>query len=143
MTVMTRVLGVVVAAAALTAGAGAPAGVAKAARPTLTEIDLGTLGGTFSEAVAVNASGQVVGDSTTAAPGERHAFSWTRAGGMVDLGTLGGSFSFAAAVNDGGQVVGSSAIAGTPSSPMRSPGHGRAGWSTSAPSAPASTLPLR
>jgi probable HAF family extracellular repeat protein len=53
----------------------------------------------------VNASGQVVGWSSTAG-GEGHAFSWTRAGGMVDLGTLGGSTA-AFAVSDSGQVVGS------------------------------------
>ena len=52
-------------------------------------IDLGTLGGDGSVARAVNASGQVVGDSATA-DGTSHAFSWTAAGGMIDLGTLGG-----------------------------------------------------
>ena len=52
-------------------------------------VDLGTLGGAYSQAVAVNDNGQVVGSSRLA---ERraHAFSWTAAGGMVDLGTLGG-----------------------------------------------------
>ena len=51
-------------------------------------IDLGTLGGVFSSASAINANGQVVGGSQTA-DGTYHAFSWTAAGGMVDLGTLG------------------------------------------------------
>jgi len=67
--------------------------------------DLGTVGGTSSEAVAINEAGQIVGDSTTAA-GETHAFSWTAAGGMVDLGTPGGASSHAVAVNEDGQVVG-------------------------------------
>ena len=48
-------------------------------------VDLGTLGGD-STAFAVNNSGQVVGVSDIS--GNRHAFSWTRQGGMVDLGTL-------------------------------------------------------
>ena len=67
---------------------------------------MGTLGGTFSQAIAVNDSGQVVGDSSTPAGGMSfHAFSWTASRGMVDLGTLGGSSS-AHAVSDSGQVVG-------------------------------------
>ena len=81
-------------------------------------IDLGTLGGSFSQARAVNASGQVVGTSTTDGDAETHAFSWTATGGMIDLGTLGGSESSVnfkwplRVVNDSGQVVGSSSIAG-------------------------------
>jgi probable HAF family extracellular repeat protein len=52
--------------------------------------DLGTLGGTLSDASAINELGQVVGTSTTAA-GERRAFLWTASGGMIDLGMLSGS----------------------------------------------------
>ena len=61
----------------------------------------------FSTAEAVNASGEVVGDSYTTG-GAEHAFSWTARGGMVDLGTLGdsGSTSNAVAVNASGEVVG-------------------------------------
>lgn len=73
-------------------------------------VDLGTIGGTSSGAVAVNENGQVVGASSTA-DGSEHAFSWTQAGGLVDLGTLGGRFSVARAVNDAGLVVGSSTTA--------------------------------
>jgi probable HAF family extracellular repeat protein len=83
--------------------------VARAATAFVIE-DLGTLGGTMSRALAVNASGQVVGASTTV-DGDTHAFSWTRAGGMVDLGTLGGTMSRALAVNASGQVVGTSTTA--------------------------------
>ena len=39
-------------------------------------VDLGTLGGRFSTAIAVNASGHIAGESETA-NGERHAFVWT------------------------------------------------------------------
>jgi probable HAF family extracellular repeat protein len=72
-------------------------------------VDLGTLGGTFSEAIAVNARGQVVGGSNTIGDTASHAFSWTAGGGMVDLGALpGGNQSGARAVNARGQVVGES-----------------------------------
>jgi probable HAF family extracellular repeat protein len=68
--------------------------------------DLGTLGGTDSEAFGINNLGQVVGWAFVAS-GVEHAFLWTKAAGMRDLGTLGGS-SRALAINDNGQVVGSS-----------------------------------
>ena len=89
--------------------AGLVAGARAAPAPQFQIVDLGTLGGSWSNATDINNSGQVVGHSYTAA-GELHAFSWTQAGGMVDLGTLGGSGSETRAldVNDGGQVVGSS-----------------------------------
>src|SRR5581483_922120 len=69
-------------------------------------VDLGTLGGTYSCAVAVTRRGQVVGWSTKGLDVRRHAFSWTQSGGMVDLGTLGGVDSEASAVSDSGQAVG-------------------------------------
>jgi probable HAF family extracellular repeat protein len=70
-----------------------------------TLIDLGTLGWTSSDAVAINAKGQVVG--TRFRGNEEHAFLWQR-GKMTDLGTLGGTRSEATAINDRGQVVGDS-----------------------------------
>ena len=74
----------------------------------LVIIDLGTLGGTYSSAFAINERGQVVGDSTTDPnSGETHAFLWQR-GTMTNLGTLGGSFSQALAINERGQVMGKS-----------------------------------
>lgn len=80
--------------------------------PTGVAVDLGTLGGSYGGANAVNDSGQVVGFSDSSPDGITHAFSWTPpvagAGGMVDLGTLGGSYSEALAVNDSGAVVGRS-----------------------------------
>src|SRR6266545_2475214 len=80
-----------------------------AASAQLPIIDLGALGGTFSDARAINERGQVVGESTTAS-GEVHAFLW-QDGTMSDLGTLGGDRSEAAGINEHGQVVGSSQTA--------------------------------
>ena len=77
---------------------------------TISPIDLGTLGGTFSRATSINNRGQVVGVSDVATNVQhavQHAFLW-RAGAMTDLGTLGGDSSEAVAINDRGQVVGTS-----------------------------------
>jgi probable HAF family extracellular repeat protein len=70
-----------------------------------TVIDLGTLGGTFGEANAVNNRGWVVGDATLPGDTAKHAFLW-RKGLMTDLGTLGGPNSVAFLLNERGQVVG-------------------------------------
>src|SRR5438034_9590047 len=69
-------------------------------------VDLGTLGGSSGTALAMSASGQVVGYSDVAGNAASHAFSWTPANGITDLGTLSGSASTALAVNASGQVVG-------------------------------------
>ena len=67
-------------------------------------IDLGTFGGGFSIANAINDRDEVVGNS--ALPDfTAHAFLW-RNGTMQDLGTLGGSYSEARGINNHGQVVG-------------------------------------
>ena len=63
-------------------------------------VDLGSLGGDYSQAFAVSNSGAVVGASSTA-DGSGHAFLWTQQSGMVDVGV-----GVALAVNDRGQVVG-------------------------------------
>ena len=69
---------------------------------------LGTLGGTSSQATAVNEGGEVVGFASLAS-GYQHAFALI-GGTMTDLGTLGGS-SYAYGVNDSGEVVGYSYLA--------------------------------
>jgi probable HAF family extracellular repeat protein len=87
-----------------------------------TILDLGTLGGTFSETggySALNASGQVVGDSTYF-PGNSasHAFRTAANGAIVqgaggsDLFTLGGTSSFAYGINASGQAVGEAQTTG-------------------------------
>ncbi len=68
--------------------------------------ELGTLGGTYSIANAINASGFVVGYSLNAANRGR-AMSYDPATStMTDLGTLGGDYSEANDVNDAGFIVG-------------------------------------
>lgn len=89
--------------------------VYKAPRPPLPPqmvIDLGTLGGPYSAAYAVNSSGQVAGYSNlrdSDSPSDGHAFRWQN-GRMFDLGTLGGQNSKAVAINERGQVAGDSDV---------------------------------
>lgn len=73
---------------------------------TLT--DLGTLGGIYSTARAINASGQVVGISTTTS-GEQRAFLFN-AGAMYDLNILvdlasGWVINAVGGINDAGQIA--------------------------------------
>ena len=72
--------------------------------------DVVTLGGTFSNTIAINEAGQVIGSSKTPYGVGQHAFVWDSANGMQDLGTLGGTFSIAIAINEAGQVIGFSRI---------------------------------
>jgi len=89
---------------------GSPPPRAMLYTPGVRVQDLGTLGGTRSEAYALNEQGQVVGYSTTAT-GARHAFLWTPGVGMRDLGVLAeGLGSVARGINDRGDVVGQSTL---------------------------------
>ncbi len=75
-----------------------------------TMTDLGTLGGTNSHALGINASAQVVGDSDIAGDAATHAYIYS-GGTMTDLNTLisptsGWTLTVAAAINDSGSIVG-------------------------------------
>ena len=72
--------------------------------PGGTSTLLGTFGGSSSQAMDVNNSGEVVGFASLA-DGYQHAFSEI-GGTMIDLGTLGGGSSYAYGVNDSGEIVG-------------------------------------
>lgn len=70
-------------------------------------IDLGTLGGSNSEAVSLNDRGQVVGRAYVQdTPLVRHGFLWEK-GRMTDLGTVGACpRGTARSINRRGQIVG-------------------------------------
>jgi probable HAF family extracellular repeat protein len=107
---------------------GASAQIAVLWKSTGEIINLGTLGGNQSLAVALNDRSQAVGAAANAIPDsfslspviggpafgtQTRAFLWEN-GVMRDLGTLGGPDSFAGYVNEGGQVAGISYTDSTP-----------------------------
>jgi probable HAF family extracellular repeat protein len=75
-----------------------------------TMTDLGTLGGNYSEAYAINKAGDVVGTADiTKSSRDQHAFLWSNASGtMTDLGTLTGDdeYIYATDINNAGRVIG-------------------------------------
>jgi probable HAF family extracellular repeat protein len=83
-----------------------------------TVIDLGTLGGTESFGLGLNAGGQVAGAAYTTGSAAYHTFLWKPAtpngasGTKTDLGTLGGTESFGNGLNASGQVTGESSTTG-------------------------------
>lgn len=79
-----------------------------------TMINLGTLGGSDSQAYDINDPGQIVGSSSTSS-GATHAFKWEK-GTMTDLGTRTSGYgnSYAYDINNKGQIVGYSEIQGGP-----------------------------
>lgn len=84
-------------------------------RPVLT--DLGTLGGMYAQALAINDSGFVTGNSETfgfhtiTTVGITRAFLWSPVTkGMVDLGVLGGDYSYGTGISSNNHVAGYSTI---------------------------------
>jgi probable HAF family extracellular repeat protein len=79
--------------------------------PRYRVIDLGTLGGTVSGALAINSKGWVTGFSFLPGDANLHALLWRR-GVKTDLGTLGGpnstpnGFMDSASVNERGEIAG-------------------------------------
>ena len=88
-TILTSILTTITAS-------GLFATLALAQTPRYNITDLGTLGGTFGSAYAINYEGRVAGAGTLA-NGNTHAFLTGFPGALYDLGTLGGPNS-----NEGG-----------------------------------------
>ncbi len=79
--------------------------------PAYALTDMGTLGGSFAFAFAVNNHAQATGISTLAGDQVAHSFLWQN-GIMTDLGTLGGSYVQANSINDSAQIVGGAYLSG-------------------------------
>lgn len=69
-----------------------------------TITDLGTLGGQWTQAIALNDNGQVTGNSQDL-NGYQHAFFWS-SGQMTSIGTFGGRHCCGYDINNDGVVVG-------------------------------------
>lgn len=68
-------------------------------------VNIDTLDSRYSDAVAVNARGEVVGGHIPAGDTLLYrAYIWRPTDGMLDLGTAGGTESFSMAINERGQV---------------------------------------
>jgi probable HAF family extracellular repeat protein len=79
-------------------------------------VDLGTLRGTASDAVAINDKCQVLGHWTTAA-GQKRGFIYYR-GERRDIGVIPGStFTFYTDINDAGFITANGFLAATPGGP--------------------------
>jgi probable HAF family extracellular repeat protein len=79
---------------------------------TYNVIDLGTLGGTSSQALGINNAGQIVGYAITSS-NQQHAAYWANSSSpAIDLGTLGGTFGEAIAINPSGEMIGDATTSG-------------------------------
>lgn len=73
--------------------------------------NLGSLGGTCTNATAINNRGQIIGYSFLAGDAVFHPFLWER-GKLVDLGAGGGRQGAAQHLNEAGDIVGWTSLAG-------------------------------
>jgi probable HAF family extracellular repeat protein len=79
-------------------------------------VDIGTLGGTYSEGTGINDQNEIVGVSSVAGSSLNHLFLYAQ-GHMRDLGTVAGKSFVNAAINNRGGIVGTATnSAGTESS---------------------------
>ena len=74
--------------------------------PGQEPIEISGGGLTEATAVAMNASGVVVGSASSSPNGDAHAFVWSESTGMVDITPVPGGDAFAQAINSNGDVVG-------------------------------------
>lgn len=100
---LSKIIGVACSLILIFATLNAWAGCGQGAGASIT--NLPTLGGAFSEPLALNASGQIVGIASTAGELQYDAFLLSN-NVMTGLGTLGGVESEGQAVNSLGQVAG-------------------------------------
>jgi probable HAF family extracellular repeat protein len=109
-----RSLSISLAALALSAVLAGPAAQAqKSQSPRYKVVDLGPLGGTYSQAFYVNSTGDVASGQASLADGNWHAILW-QGDFKMDLGTLGGPNStvYFGGPNAIGQVAGISETSG-------------------------------
>jgi probable HAF family extracellular repeat protein len=101
--------------------------------------DLGTLGGTNSQAIDINASAQVIGSSQIAGDAATHFFLWSSGSGMQDLNaTVDAGITGVVEINDAGQIIGTYTTGGQSHAFLYTPGTGlrdlgTLGGTTSAP----------
>jgi probable HAF family extracellular repeat protein len=87
--------------------------------------DLGTLGGSSSEAIDINASGLVIGKSRIAGDAETHFFLWSAERGMQDLSAQLGAITSVVEINDASQIIGTfTTAAGASHAFLYTPGTG-------------------